>query len=54
MNLYAKPSLVEYGHAEDLIKGCGGWGCESGFTNASYCNTSGQCYDCYPGETGRC
>lgn len=28
MKKYVSPSLVEYGHAGELIQGCGGWGLE--------------------------
>jgi hypothetical protein len=52
--MYVQPSAVEYGNAAELIKGCGGWGCEVYLNNMSYCNQGGMCYDCHPGEWTDC
>ncbi|APH66279.1 hypothetical protein P9D60_18830 [Bacillus spizizenii] len=29
MKTYSQPSLIEFGTAEELIQGCGGWGVEN-------------------------
>ncbi|APH66278.1 hypothetical protein P9D60_18835 [Bacillus spizizenii] len=29
MKAYSQPSLIEFGAAEELIQGCGGWGTEN-------------------------
>lgn len=50
MKKYTKPTIVEFGNAVDLTKGCGGWGCEVYMNNQSYCDTGHSCYDCYPGQ----
>ncbi|WP_176519362.1 hypothetical protein [Bacillus toyonensis] len=54
MKLYVAPTIVEFGKAIDVVKGCGGWGCESGFTNHSYHVVSDGCRDTYWGESGLC
>lgn len=32
---YTKPTIIEFGNAENVIKGCAGWGTESLVFNSS-------------------
>ncbi|WP_286925399.1 MULTISPECIES: lasso RiPP family leader peptide-containing protein [Lysinibacillus] len=54
MKRYSAPIIVEFGNAAELVKGCGGWGCEIWFNNFSYRMEGGKCVDIYPGESGYC
>jgi hypothetical protein len=54
MRNYVAPTIVEYGNAAALVKGCGGWGCEVWLRNWSYCQQGDYCVDCYYGESGEC
>ena len=54
MKKYYAPTVVEFGNATELVKGCGGWGCEVGLDNFSYCMDGGYCHDCIAGESGDC
>lgn len=62
---YTAPMVTDFGNAVDVIRGCGGWGCEGWqLDNSSYCkqtvtysdgHTETHCVDCNPyGETGDC
>ncbi len=54
MKLYVAPTIVEFGNAKDVVKGCGGWGCEAKLNNYSYHVIGPKCIDIYPGESGEC
>ncbi|MGK0537020.1 hypothetical protein [Bacillus sp. 'calajunan'] len=54
MKKYVSPTIVEFGNASDVVKGCGGWGCEVWLNNYSYTNETGICRDNTPGESGEC
>ncbi|WZX99289.1 hypothetical protein NSQ26_08040 [Bacillus sp. FSL W7-1360] len=51
---YSAPTIVEFGNASDIVKGCGGWGCEVWLRNWSYRMQGGRCVDVYKGESGEC
>ncbi|WP_460266605.1 hypothetical protein, partial [Bacillus luti] len=51
---YVAPEVVEFGNASDIVKGCGGWGCEVYLRNWSYRMQGGKCVDAYKGEAGDC
>ncbi|MGK0536938.1 hypothetical protein [Bacillus sp. 'calajunan'] len=54
MKKYISPTIVEFGNASDLIKGCGGWGCELWMHNHSYRWVGDRCSDYTDGESGEC
>ncbi|WP_172442941.1 hypothetical protein [Bacillus thuringiensis] len=54
MKKYVTPTIVEFGNATDVVKGCGGWGCETGLNNYSYHQEGDYCRDTIPGESGQC